>query len=79
MIYRTLLVTALLLPFAFGNVAAHGCAHGEVAATAVGPLYVAGTSIYQESNTHTGLQTAGGSCENDDGRLIVWAADTQLA
>lgn len=80
MIYRTLLVTALLLPFAVGHAVAHGaCAHGEDAATAVGPLYVTATpGLFQESNDHPGLQSAGGSCEDDNGRLVRWDADTKI-
>ena len=74
---RTILVTALLLPFAFGNAAAHGpCAHGEDAALAVGPFYVtAGPSVRQESNGHAGLQSTGGSCEDENGRLVSWNPD----
>ena len=77
---RTLFVTALLLPFAFGHAAASSCPPVDAAAVTVpGVLYVtAGGSLFLETNQRAGLQSSAGSCEDDNGRPITWVADTRV-
>lgn len=81
MLFRTLLVTAILLPFAFAPASAASCPPaGEPTLLDVGGVYVTGApAVFQESNGRAGLQSSAGSCEDDNGRLLSWAADTQVA
>lgn len=79
--FRTVLVTVVLLPFAFGNAAAHGCSpEGEATLVSAGGVYVTAVrAVFQESNGRAGLQSSAGSCEDDNGRLISWVADARVA
>jgi hypothetical protein len=78
---RTLLVTSLLVPLAFVPTAlAHDCPPADPVLLDVGGVYVTDApGVFQESNDVAGLQSAAGSCEDDNGRLVVWDADTRLA
>lgn len=76
---RTLLVTALLLPFAFGHAAAHGCPSHDDAALALGGVYVTEDhALFVESNSVAGLQRSAGSCEDENGRTRSWVPDTSV-
>ena len=76
---RTLVVLTLVLPL-IPLAAAHGpCDHGAEDALSVASFHVTSDGhVFEETNTHAGLQRSGGSCETEDGRTANWSADRSV-